>query len=154
MSQHTITRIANVLEKQFAGKIDLSDWAGRPDPDRRLAFLSRAVAALCIKTLAATDVEVAARAVTDGFEDGGIDAIYFDQNTDTLFFVQSKWSNDGSTPMNGGSSAKFVDGVQDILNAKFDQFNPKVKAKEAEIRAALYSSADVKWSPHIRRRGL
>jgi hypothetical protein len=72
MSQHTISRIANVLEKQFAGKIDLSDWDGLPDPEKRMAFLSRAVAALCIKTLAATDVDVAARAVTDGFDDGGI----------------------------------------------------------------------------------
>jgi hypothetical protein len=144
MSQHTISRIANVLERQFTGKIDLSDWKGRPDPESRLAFLSRAVAALCIKTLAATDVDVAGRAVTDGFNDGGIDAIYFDQNTDTLFLVQSKWSDDGSTPLNGGASAKFVDGVQDLLNAKFDRFNERVKAKEAEIRAALYSSADVK----------
>jgi len=30
-------------------------------------------------------------------------------------------------------------GVRDLLNLKFDKFNDKTKAKEAEIRAAVYA---------------
>jgi len=89
MSQHTLNRIANVLERQFATHIDMSDWKNRADGDARKAFLSRAVAALCIKNLADVGPEVAAKCITDGFQDNGLDAIYFDQKNDILFLVQS-----------------------------------------------------------------
>jgi len=57
----------------------------------------QALAALCIKTIAGIEAATAAKAVTDGFGDHGLDAIYFDQNSDALLIVQSKWSADGST---------------------------------------------------------
>ena len=38
--------------------------------------------------LAASD---AAHAVVDGFEDNGIDAIYYDPHEQLLYMVQSKW---------------------------------------------------------------
>jgi AIPR protein len=143
MSTHTIKRIAGVLDRQFGGAIDMSDYASRPEEQARQSFLSRALAALCIKNLALTDAEIAAGAVTDGFHDGGIDALYFDQTTDTLFIVQSKWNEDGNKPINGGGSAEFVDGARDLLGAKLGRFNAKIKAKEAEIKAALYCDRDV-----------
>jgi hypothetical protein len=65
MSQHTMTRIANVLEAQFGGHIDMSDWDDKPEADRKKAFLSRAVAALCIRRIAQVEVDVASQAVTD-----------------------------------------------------------------------------------------
>jgi hypothetical protein len=77
MSQHTLKRIANVLDKQFGGQIDMSDWHKAPEADVRLCFLSRAFAALCIKRLAGTDAQTAAASVTDGFRDNGIDALHF-----------------------------------------------------------------------------
>ena len=46
-----ISRIANALEKQFASCIDMSDYDNRPT-QRKAAFLSRGLAALCIKSLA------------------------------------------------------------------------------------------------------
>jgi hypothetical protein len=164
MSQHTLTRIANVLEKQFDGRIDMADWDGRPEADRRKAFLSRAVAALCIKNLAEVDFDIAAKSVTDGFHDNGIDAVHFDQKNDTVVIVQSKWSEDGTKPLDADGSGTLVTGVRDLLAAKFDRFNPKVRAKEAEVTAALYSERPIKFlivtahtatqplSPHVSRK--
>jgi hypothetical protein len=144
MSQHTISRIANILEKQFSTLIDMSDWDGRPDADRRVCFLQRALAALCIRNLAAVDPNIAARAVTDGFHDGGLDAIQFDQKTDTLFLVQTKWSENGNKPLDPDGCASFVSGVRDLLAERFSDFNDKVRAKESEIRVILYSERPIK----------
>jgi len=70
MSQLTLNRIRSVLEQQFAGKIDMSDFAAKSEQERKLAFLSRALVALCIKQMAGVDVDTAGQAVTDGFHDG------------------------------------------------------------------------------------
>jgi hypothetical protein len=146
MSEHTINRIANVLEKQFSGRIDMTDWKNRLEAETRKAFLSRAVAALCIKNLADVDPDVAAQSITDGFDDNGLDAIYFDQNDDILFLVQSKWSVDGTKPLDAESSGAMVNGVRDLLAARFERFNDKVKAKAPQVTAALYSERPLKIS--------
>lgn len=99
MSAATQSRISGMLTKEYDGLIDMSDWATRPEADRKNAFLSRALAALCVKGLARTDYQNSAASITDGFGDNGIDAAYFDQQTDTLFLVQSKWSSSGTTPI-------------------------------------------------------
>jgi hypothetical protein len=66
-----ITRISGQLDKQFNGLVDMSDWATRPSSDARACFLSRALAAQCIKSLAGTDPRTAAASVTDGYHDNG-----------------------------------------------------------------------------------
>jgi hypothetical protein len=144
MSQHTITRIANVLEAQFTDLVDMSDCGNRPAEDRRIQFLSRAVAALCIKNLANTDAATAGASVTDGFHDGGLDAIYFDHKTDTLFLVQSKWSQLGNKPLDPDGVGAFVDGIRNLLNERFERFSEKIRAKEAHVRPALYSARPVR----------
>lgn len=164
MSQLIVNRIASVLERDFGGKIDMSDWQSRPIEDAKSAFLSRALAALCIKNLASVNADIAGASITDGYGDGGIDAFYFDQSEDVLFFVQSKWSRDGSTPLNGDGSTKFLEGVTNFLSEKLDSFNDKIKNRAAEIRTALYSDRDVRLclitahnaaqpiSSHVKRR--
>jgi AIPR protein len=136
----TVSRVAKALEKLFDKCINMSDYGGHPESDRRSAFLSRALAAFCIKSLSDADDKTAGAAVTDGFHDCGIDALYFDQSADTLFFAQSKWSHDAKTPINGRATGEFVDGVRDILQGlKLERFNDKVKSKEPELRVAVYA---------------
>ena len=144
MSAHTLKRIENVLEKQFIELINMSDWIGRPDDQIRGAFLSRALAALCIKNLAGVDPEIAAASITDSYSDGGLDAVFFDAKTDALFLVQSKWSGSATKPLDEQGANKFVSGVRDLLAARFDVFNDKIRAKEAEIREILYSERPVR----------
>jgi len=163
MSQLTLNRIRSVLEQQFAGKIDMSDYAAKPEQERRLAALSRALAALCIKQMAGVDVDSAGRAVTDGYHDNGLDAIHFEPRTDTLFLVQSKWSDSGNKPIDAEGTNAFTNGVRDLLLGRFERFNDKVRSKEAEVRSALYAdrpirirlvtihSASQPTAPHVRR---
>jgi hypothetical protein len=139
MSQHTLRRIAGVLERHFGGRIDMTDWGERPADDARKAALSRSVAALCVKSLAGVDADTAAASVTDGFNDNGIDAIFFDQKKDMLLLIQSKWSDDGTKPFDAEASNAFVAGARDLLAGKFDRFNEKIKSRSAEITAVLYA---------------
>lgn len=144
MSQVTLNRIASVLHDQFDGHIDMADWEKRPSDQAEGAFLSRALAAQCIRALARTDPKTAGAAVVDGFDDCGIDAIYFDANADTLMLVQSKWSATGKATFDEGGVSKFVNGIRTLFNGSFDRFNGKVRAKEAQIREALYASREIK----------
>lgn len=133
-----VERIANVLKRTFDGHIDMSDLSGRPAQDVNAAFLARALAAWCLTFIAGTDPGTAGGAVTDGFQDNGIDSLYFDQPSNTLLFVQSTFSQDGSHPINGHATAEFVDGVRALLSEKLDRFNAKFQKRKAEILAALY----------------
>ena len=121
---------------------------GKGDRTRIFArHFCRAVAALCIKNLADVDLDTAAKAITDGFQDNGLDAIFFDQNDDVLFLVQSKWSDDGTKPLDAEASNSLVSAVAIYLRAaRFERFNDKVKAKEPEVTAALYSERPIKIS--------
>jgi hypothetical protein len=139
MTSLLVTRIAAQLERHFDGLIDMSDWETRPADQRKTAFLSRALAALCIKAMARVSPDIAAKAVTDAFHDNGIDALYFDQKSDTLFIVQSKWNADGSTPPDSKSTFAMAQGVRDLLALRLERFNDKTKEKEAVIRTALYA---------------
>ena len=140
----TVSRIRGVLHRQFDDLIDMSDWAGKPAEHFEGAFLSRALAALCIKSYAVADPQIAASSLVDGMDDGGIDAIHFDSPTDTLFLVQSKWSGSGNSSFDEGVASKFINGVKRLLAADFDRFNEKIRAKAPEIREVLYSDRDVR----------
>jgi hypothetical protein len=51
----TVNRIRGVLEREFSGHIDMSDWSKRPPDQVEGAFLSRALAAQAIKSYAGAD---------------------------------------------------------------------------------------------------
>jgi hypothetical protein len=144
VSQITINRISSVLREQFADHIDVSDLERKPVAHQESHFLSRALAALCVKTLGDTDPQTAGAAVVDGFNDHGIDAIHFDAKTDSLLLVQSKWSGNGSGTFDEGATGKFVNGIRALFRSEFERFNDKVRSKEAEIREALFASREIR----------
>ena len=144
MNSPIVNRIKGVLESQFTGLIDIADFHKHPTEQQESIFLTRSLAALCIKDLAAVDAKTAAQSVVDGFDDGGIDAIHFDATADCLYFIQSKWATSPNASFDEASAAKFVNGVKMILADKFDRLNDKIRAKEPVLREALYSTRDVR----------
>ena len=144
MSAYHVGRITSVLTQTFENLIDMSDWANKSEAERRKAFLSRALAAICIKTFANTDDATAASSIVDEFGDGGIDAIFFDQSSDTFYFVQSKWNDDGNGSIDQSTSLKFVSGVRDILAAKLERFGQRTQKKQPEILSALRAARPIK----------
>jgi hypothetical protein len=138
MSQIHLNAIRNKISTLFEGKIDLSDVK---EADRENSFLSRGLAAYTLHYLAHAETEDAAKAITDGFQDNGLDAIYYDPRERRLYLVQSKWIHSGTGEPENGDVKKFVGGIRDLVNLSFDRFNDKIKAKRELLEKTLYDSS-------------
>lgn len=137
MSIIHVNQIKNQVVRLFESLVDLSDLGSPPAEIREAFFLTRALAAYAIHYLSGSTPADAASAVTDAGNDNGLDAIYFDEPNKRLYLVQSKWIKDGSGEPDNGEIKKFVAGVRDLVNLRFDRFNPKITAKQTIISAAL-----------------
>ena len=114
--------------------VDVSDASPAQVPAVRL---TRGLAAFVLMQLLDLDETTAALAITDGYDDNGIDAIYVDVGSSRVYLIQSKWSNTGTGSPALGDVQKFLKGFADLINAEFDRFNGKIKAKQGELEQAL-----------------
>ncbi len=130
----------NVLER-FGDHVDLSDVATASEDQREKARLTRCLAAFPIAELGNLDDLAAAQCVTDGAGDNGIDAVYYDAAERNCFVVQSKWLSSGNGSVEVGDVHKFIQGVRDLLDAKFDRFNAKMDRHKDKVFAALSDAA-------------
>lgn len=137
MSTLHLRHIKTTVENQFKPHIDLADYANKSAQERDAAFLSRGLAAYALSQIARLSPLRASQGIVDGFDDNGIDAIHYDPADKIMYVGQSKWMTSGNGSPAQGDIKKFVDGFRDLINARFDRFNDKVKAKEAEILSAL-----------------
>jgi hypothetical protein len=137
MSILHVNQIAGALQRMFGGFIDMADGVSNPDDSSKL-FRSRALAAFAIAQLVGISPEDAAKAVTDGSSDNGIDALYYDRASKTMYVVQSKWHGDGNGSFDRGDMLKFTKGFEDLVQFNFDRFNPKLTAKKSMIEEALH----------------
>jgi hypothetical protein len=90
-----------------------------------------------IAQLAGITPQDAAKAVTDGCNDNGIDALHYDVPTNTMFVVQAKWHSDGNGSFERADVLKFTKGFDDLANLNLDRFNEKVRVKEPMIPNCL-----------------
>lgn len=125
------------LESNYREFIDLSDALGRQEDKIQQVFRTRALAAYALKSLAEISFDTSAQCVTDGYGDNGLDAVYFSRVDRVLYLVQSKWSQDGSGTISVGDMQKFIQGFKDLINARFERFNDKVRTQKSEIDQAL-----------------
>jgi hypothetical protein len=140
MSVYHVNQIKNKLTNEFEKLVDLTDCAGKSEVEIENFRLTRSLAAYALVLEGGLTADVAASCVVDGFDDNGIDAIYVrktDKEAITLYLVQSKWSHDGNGTPDLGGVGKFIRGIEDLLEQKFEKFNAKVNQKRVEITAAL-----------------
>lgn len=136
MSIIHVNQIKNHVTRLFDGKIDMTD-AGKPGPDYDNQFLTRSLAAYAIHYLSGAEPLNCAKSVTDGGNDNGIDAIFYHEPEKRLYIVQSKWIHDGSGEPSNGDMKKFIAGVTDLFNMRFERFNTKVAAMEPTLLQVL-----------------
>ena len=136
MSRLHVNHLKVTIQK-FKDKIDISDMIGKPQLDIDKIILSRGFAAYSLHILSSVDIDVATKAIVDGFDDNGIDAILFDRSQKILWLVQSKWLENGVGEPENGDIVKFTNGIRDLIDLTLDRFNDKIKSKEPEIVDAL-----------------
>lgn len=133
-----VGRIQAKLHEYFEDKIDMSDVNDEKDTVAyKNKLISRQLAAYALVMQCDVDYDIASAAVTDGMKDCGIDAVYKDIDTKTLYLVQAKWSNDGKGAISQGDTLKFVNGINKIINFNFSDVNSKILGKKSEIESAL-----------------
>lgn len=137
MNELQVRHIASMLKRTFSEKIDTSDCLTTKKEDEEALFLTRAYAAYSLQVIAGVSEDIAAKSITDGVNDNGIDAVLFDRTTKILWLVQSKWKKKGTGEPESGDTFKFCDGIRKIIENDFDSFNSKIKKKQDDIEEAL-----------------
>ncbi|WP_428934484.1 AIPR family protein [Streptomyces sp. ACT015] len=122
------------LHESFDGVIDDSDIVHFHGGDYEQRFLSRALAALAVRRVGKCGVAEAARFVTDGIADQGLDAIAPLPESGQALLVQAKWSDKGTATFDVSAAKAMVDGLNRIENELYDQFNQRAGALALEAR--------------------
>ena len=125
------------LHRDFDGLIPL---VTNPDPNHvESNFCSRALAAFTIHHVTGCSLQDAADSLVDGGNDGGIDAVYFSANSNTLWCVQSKFTADGTSEPGLREVTRFSTGLDALLRGDFQELraNPTWVAKLPYIEHLL-----------------
>ena len=137
--EEQVTQVEAALRRRFFPLVPKVVLPGREnwseeqhDTDR----LSRALAAYALVGLCEMDDAAARGAITDGKNDGGIDALYFDRAGNRLIFVQAKFKRTGTAPSQE-ENLKTINGIKALQARRFDEFNETFRNRLDEIEAAL-----------------
>ncbi|MBX2991052.1 MAG: hypothetical protein KF749_07770 [Bacteroidetes bacterium] len=140
MARPQVNHIKQALDNLFTGKIDLTDIVNSRPEDLTRQFHSRALAAYSLHILASVPVDEAAKSITDSYDDNGIDAVYFDEQQNTIYLVQSKMIDEGNGEPDTGDMNKFAKGITDLIEERYDRFNIKIQNKLPIIKDAFNES--------------
>lgn len=129
-------QVANLRRKlieRFRPLNITEDVAARPDEEQM--FLSRAVAALAVTMVTGGTDEEAARAITDGSGDEGIDAVAVEGRE--IIVVQAKWNDRGNAGFGHHDVSAVVDGLHYLFNRDFERLGPKMAPHVTDLTRAL-----------------
>jgi hypothetical protein len=104
--------------------------------------ISRAFSAFVLNKRHDVSPPSAAMSVVDDFNDSGVDAIYYDQKSESLYLVQSKLK--ASEQFAEKEALAFCNGVRLLLKQDFATFNKNVLARQTEIENALGTCSSIK----------
>lgn len=109
---------------------------GWTEAQHDLDRLSRSLAGYALVGHCGLDDTTAAGVITDGSDDGGIDALYYDRSGNRLVLVQSKFKQTGTAPAQN-EVLKTINGIKALQARQFNQFNEAIRNRLDEIEEAL-----------------
>lgn len=114
----------------------------RPHGEQQDKQLSRAFSAFTLNKLLDISPQEASASVVDDINDQGIDAIYYDTNTEILYLLQAKLK--GGAQFKQEEAQAFIAGVKLLLGLNFEHFNKNVKTRQTDIDLALNACSSIK----------
>ncbi|HCB3687097.1 TPA: AIPR protein, partial [Klebsiella pneumoniae] len=118
-----LARLANSLEETYGSFINMDNTNSKGEA-RREVLVTRCIAAHAVRMFGdEIDPEIAAKAVCDGSDDGGIDAVYVNQSSKKLILVQSKYIKDGNGSVNIKDFGRFKDACAKVIANDLNTFN-------------------------------
>lgn len=110
--------------------------------DQAAKHVSRAFSAFVLQKLLDIAPQTAAASVVDDFNDKGIDAIHYDEPSETLYLLQTKLKE--SDPFKQEDALPFCEGIRLLLKQEFNAFNANVLNRKVDIESALDSCSHIK----------
>ncbi len=135
-----VAQVESALRHRFftlVPKIINQDRVGWLEAQHDLDRLSRALAAYALVAATGIDDSLAAASITDGGNDGGIDALFF-ARPNRLLIVQAKFKPKGAAPSQD-EVLKTINGLRALLDRRFEGLNEHFQNRLAEIEEALDS---------------
>jgi len=136
LSSLRVRQIKAKLFDLFEKHLDLSD-IGIADKDRETKILTRCLAAYAVYIQTGCTEEDAAKAVWDGPDDNGVDAVYHDASELRIVIVQSKWIHAGSGEPPAADIGTFANSVRDVIEENAANFGQRLQAKLGEVSRAI-----------------
>jgi len=135
LPEEKLSLLKEALARDYVpGLPDLLDQS-KPGDQRELKNFSRAFSAFAICHLCDIHPSDAASAVVDDFDDYGIDAIYYDAQTETLYLVQAKLK--AAAMFSQDEALAFCQGIRKLINQDLSGFNQHVQNRSLEIEEAI-----------------
>lgn len=134
--EEQIAQVEAVLRRRFFPLVPQDGPEGWSQDQHDAHRLTRSLAAYAIARLCGLDDAAAAECITDGGDDGGIDAAHYDRANNQLLLVQSKFKRNGTAPTQQETLAT-VNGVRALREKRFAQFNARFQDRIDEIEEAL-----------------
>ena len=97
--------------------------------------LSRAFSAFALSHLCKLTPEEAAKTVVDDFNDGGVDAIYLEDSSQSLYFVQGKLK--AGVEFQQAEAQKFLAGVKRLVAGDTTGMNERITGRTPSIEDDL-----------------
>jgi len=136
MSILRVNQIRSKLKTLFESHLYLNDIK-QDDLERENKVLSRCLAAFAVYYSTGCSAEEAAKAVIDGGDDNGIDAVFHDAAAKMVICVQSKWINKGSGEPEAKEIGSFLSGVRDLIELDISGFHKRLHDQLDEIKGRL-----------------
>jgi hypothetical protein len=133
-----LRQLENHIEQEYFKFVTI-----RPDESKRSAEdiinlrKTRALVAYYLKKYAnCPDSKIKSR-ITDGFNDKGIDGIYYNDTEKILHVIQTKWINNGNSGLDLGDMHKLLEGVRLLIIPDLSTCNSEIQQLAPEINTAL-----------------
>lgn len=141
LSANYMALLETALSKDFVPHLPPLEDLAKPADQQRRKNLSRAFSAFTLHKLCEISPADAAAAVVDDFDDFGIDAIYYQGSSETLFLVQGKLK--ASETFSQDEANAFCQGARRLIKQDFAGFNGHVTKRQAEIEGALEACSHI-----------
>lgn len=144
MSILHLNRIKQLLENQVKEHIDITEIRKEKnniiEEELDNIVFSQSYMLFTLRNLTGESYIDLRSFITDGFQDNGIDAIYYSETKNELYICQSKWIKKGTGGVDKGEILKFLKGIIDLLHLNFTDFNDKLKKHSTNIENAILTA--------------
>jgi hypothetical protein len=141
LTDQELTLLKTALDSRFVPHLPALIDQKKSVSERVTKNCSRALSAFVIKHIADLSETDACQYVTDDFDDKGVDAIYYQASSQTLYLIQSKLKLNEEFSLDEANA--FCQGVRKIIRQNFDDFNSHIQNRKAEIERDVEGCSNI-----------